>query len=145
MSEVVSGMAEYSGVTITDNVGLVVSAAVTTTSFSSTVSILLFPCTQRMFEVDGEGATTVLEKVIIERNTGEMAYQIFRITDGAQGSLLSATIRMNNPVEVRPLANPGSIVPPSNCYVFSLVVVRSVCACRNRRYYTDGADPGLDL
>jgi hypothetical protein len=53
-----------------------------------------------MFEVDGEGSTTVIENVIIERNTGVMAYQIFRITDGAEGSLLNSTIRLNNPVEV---------------------------------------------
>jgi hypothetical protein len=55
---------------------------------------------KRMFDVVGEGSSTRIEDAVIERNTGAMAYQIFRITDGAKGSLLNSTIRLNNPVEV---------------------------------------------
>jgi hypothetical protein len=54
-----------------------------------------------MFEADGKGSKTTLANAIIEKNTGAMAYQIFRITDGAEGTLRNSTIRSNNPVEVR--------------------------------------------
>lgn len=53
-----------------------------------------------MFEVIGEGSTTFIQKTVIEGNIGAMAYQIFRITDGAEGKLLNSTIISNSPVEV---------------------------------------------
>ncbi|KAG7367462.1 hypothetical protein IV203_030133 [Nitzschia inconspicua] len=76
LSDVMSGMAVFTRITISNNVEL-----------------------QRMFEVFGDGSSTVIEDTVIERNSGVMAYQIFRVVDGAEGKLLNSTIRLNNPVE----------------------------------------------
>jgi hypothetical protein len=54
---------------------------------------------QRIFEVNGEGSSTTVENAVIERNIGNMPYQVLRIVDGAEGKLLNSTIRQNDPVE----------------------------------------------
>ena len=76
ISDTVSGMADFTGVTVSQN-----------------EDILL------MFAADSDGSSILVENSVIESNTGELAYQIMTITDGAEGSLLNSTIRLNNPVE----------------------------------------------
>lgn len=103
LSEVNGGMAEFSGVTVVDNIELLVSILRIFLMHLSVLETMFLPLLhhmKRMFEANGEGSTTLIQSTIIERNTGAMAYQIFRITNSAEGSLRNSTIRSNIPVEV---------------------------------------------